>query len=574
MRFLPLQRSAYYAVATPIYKPARLPSEAMAGAGLAIHRLAAYVFLAAARALARPAANALHGANLESRPAMAKSGQHLPAASKAQQTAKILLDKYGLSLSVPDAGKRYELYDELGRGGVSRIHLAYDKDVQREVAIKTLREKYHSDHNALARFMNEAKVTAKLQHPNIPHVYDTGFLSNGELFFAMERVDGRTLRELLDERRADPKRTSRQRLLRIFAQVCQTVAYAHHNRVVHRDLKPDNIMVGEYNRVYVLDWGLAIDLSEDDEPPAGPEAEATAAKRRTARSGKGTPRYMSPEQVLGINRQVDCRSDVFSLGIVLHEILADEHPFEREDLRTTLHAIASEDAPPLKGAMRAGGLADICAKAMSKAPAERYPDASLLAEDAERALEHRTISLKSDQLSHHVISYWRRNWGLVGLFVALVALGGWTGVRVRQWRRDFNGVLHMSKTHLNAARRLGRQAQQVEQQLPAGEAEVGRLLANVKARQVAEEQTARVLLTAALKQDSRRFPAWGVPVLKTLWLAELNRHLGHGEKVLARKVFEELRQFLDDGNEVMQWTPEEREVIGAWRQLLAADAGS
>src|SRR5262245_14041881 len=171
------------------------------------------------------------------------------------------------------AGARhYELFDQLGSGGMGVVYRARDVRLNREVAVKLLRDDYPADSGAAARFTAEAQITGQLQHPGIPAVHELGTLADGRPFLAMKLVKGRTLADLLRER-ADPSER-RGHFLAIFEQVCQAVGYAHAHRVIHRDLKPGNVMVGAFGEVQVMDWGLAKVLPADGTPlPAEPEDE-------------------------------------------------------------------------------------------------------------------------------------------------------------------------------------------------------------------------------------------------------------------------------------------------------------
>ena len=160
---------------------------------------------------------------------------------------------------LPDAADRYVLGMELGRGGMGQVLAAEDVTLDRPVALKLL---FDQDDPALcARFVDEARVTGQLQHPSVPPVYELGRLGDGRLFFAMKRIEGRTLRDVLEDLRdAKPealKSFGRVRLLSVFARICHTIAYAHSRGVMHRDLKPENIMLGEFGEITVMDWGLA-----------------------------------------------------------------------------------------------------------------------------------------------------------------------------------------------------------------------------------------------------------------------------------------------------------------------------
>jgi tetratricopeptide (TPR) repeat protein/tRNA A-37 threonylcarbamoyl transferase component Bud32 len=227
---------------------------------------------------------------------------------------------------------RYRLEDLIGRGGMGDVYRAHDPDFQRPLAVKILKKEYKDRPEMVARFLEEARITGQLQHPGVPPVHEIGRLADGRPFLAMKLIEGRTLADLLAQRK-DPS-DGLPRFLTIFEQVCQTVAYAHARRAIHRDLKPANVMVGAFGEVQVMDWGLAKTLATEDRK----RASSDEADRITlsplnldtvvgpTRAGQvmGTWAYMPPEQARGEVDKVDKRSDVFSLGATLCEILTGE----------------------------------------------------------------------------------------------------------------------------------------------------------------------------------------------------------------------------------------------------------
>jgi tetratricopeptide (TPR) repeat protein len=269
---------------------------------------------------------------------------------------------------------RYRLEGRIGRGGMGEVFRAHDPDFRRPLAVKILKEEFKDRADLVARFREEAQITGQLQHPGVPPVHQFGRLPDGRPFLAMKLIEGRTLAYLLTERKSvgqvsnlpqtreaswQPAPQDLPRFLTIFEHICQTVAYAHSRRVIHRDLKPANVMVGAFGEVQVMDWGLAKVLSgersdrDSSEKPEsntlqtpGPDAivEPAARKtvlgtcpRRTSSQGTvestvrsdvlGTLAYMPPEQACGQVSRVNERSDVFSLGAILCEILTGAPPY-------------------------------------------------------------------------------------------------------------------------------------------------------------------------------------------------------------------------------------------------------
>ena len=259
---------------------------------------------------------------------------------KQEVEAMLVFDK-GVSIDEPELSnlhakidedlrpsQRYEIREELGRGGMGTVYRAYDRQLDREVAVKVLRVRSSRSQSMQERFALEAQIGARLQHPGVAAVHDLGRLPDGRAFLAMKLVRGETLSSFLAAR-ADLTE-DRPRLLNVFESLCQTIAYAHTHGIIHRDLKPDNVMVGEFGEVQVMDWGLATSVSTEQLPSysndTATDYDLEPAPIRSTRSGviAGTPAYMSPEQATG---QPDRRTDVFALGAILCEILTGDPPY-------------------------------------------------------------------------------------------------------------------------------------------------------------------------------------------------------------------------------------------------------
>ena len=231
---------------------------------------------------------------------------------------------------------------EIGRGGMGRVYRAREVDLDRDVAVKILHVRYKDQEDSIARFKDEARITGQLQHPGIPAVHRVGTLADGRPYLAMKLIKGNTLQSLL-KARVDVM-SDQGRFLAAFEQVCQAVGYAHAHRVLHRDLKPQNVMVGAFGEVQVMDWGLAKILpkvkheKELDERVVSDldETRIIGAGERDSEtqtgSVLGTPAYMPPEQAGGENARVDERSDVFGLGAILCVILTGQPPFTGQDV--------------------------------------------------------------------------------------------------------------------------------------------------------------------------------------------------------------------------------------------------
>jgi serine/threonine-protein kinase len=216
----------------------------------------------------------------------------------------------------------YAIGDVIGRGGGGEVLLAHDRRIGRDVALKRLRSA-SPDEEEIGRFLREARIQARLEHPAIVPVYELGRDELGRPFFAMKRLAGKTLSEVLGV-------ATRERMLRAFADVCRAIDYAHSRGIVHRDLKPANIVLGEFGEVYVIDWGVARVIGDAVLMPDVDTIEGTTESGQKL----GTPKYMAPEQAE--NPEVDRPADIYSLGVILSEILGRERPLELDALCTTM----------------------------------------------------------------------------------------------------------------------------------------------------------------------------------------------------------------------------------------------
>jgi WD40 repeat protein/serine/threonine protein kinase len=294
----------------------------------------------------------------------------------------------------------HELLDEIARGGMGVVLKGRDTAIGREVAVKVLQERHIGEAELLQRFVEEAQIAGQLQHPGIAPIYELGEFADRRPYFTMKLIKGETLAKLLASR-PGPEH-DRPRLLKIFEQVCQTLAYAHSRGVIHRDLKPANIMVGAFGEVQVMDWGLAKVLSA--QMPAAQSAAAVAAPGtsviRTRRSDDqkqsggsssqtqvgsilGTLAYMPPEQALGETERIDRRGDVFGLGAILCEILTGKPPYTGESFeQLRQQAIRAELGDAFDRLERCGAdrdLIELARRALAAEPAARPADAEVLA---------------------------------------------------------------------------------------------------------------------------------------------------------------------------------------------------
>lgn len=295
---------------------------------------------------------------------------------------------------LPKTIGRYRLLSEVARGGNGRVIRALDVELGREVAIKLLLPGFGKNRVAVKRFVTEARINARLDHPNIVPVHDIGVLPGGEPFFVMKFVRGRSLSQIFNAlRRGEPealKEFTRVRLLQIFQRLCMGVAFCHAKGILHRDLKPSNVMVGEFGEVHLMDWGLAkIRGSRAD--TAGQASVVDDAQLSIEGRVFGTPLYMAPEQAQGLHPEIDERSDVYSLGAILYESLTYQTTYPLKGVEEVLRAVILDPVvPPRQRAPERDipeVLEEICMRALSKGKAERYASARALHDEIEAFLE-------------------------------------------------------------------------------------------------------------------------------------------------------------------------------------------
>jgi serine/threonine-protein kinase len=266
-------------------------------------------------------------------------------------------------MSVNTVG-RYEVLAELGRGAMGVVYKAQDPTIGRVVALKTMRLDVHGldNQDVLRRFKNEARAAGILNHPNIVTIYDAGE-QEGLFYIAMEFIEGTTLHSMLAERRVLPP----EEIIEISRQICKGLDYAHSNGIIHRDIKPANIMITATGAVKIMDFGIA---------KAGGGMTSTGQVL-------GTPNYMSPEQVKG--KQLDGRSDFFSFGVVLYEMVTGEKPFVGQNVTTIIYKIVHENPIPPRDldVTIHPGLSAVVTKSLAKQPDERYQTGTALIADLE-----------------------------------------------------------------------------------------------------------------------------------------------------------------------------------------------
>lgn len=317
-----------------------------------------------------------------------------------------------------DEQLRFQVLRPHARGGLGQVSVARDAELNREVALKELLDSHADDANSRARFLQEAEITGGLEHPGVVPIYALGQYSDGRPFYAMRFIRGDSLRDAIERfhRQADPQwqdaatQIQLRRLLGRMIDVCNAIEYAHNRGVLHRDLKPGNVMLGQYGETLVVDWGLAKVMGKTGAGTRAPVPSATettilhqAEPLLTPTGGSaptqmgaalGTPAFMSPEQAAGRIDQLGPASDIYSLGATLYMLLTGRAPQSDDDLGIVLLRVQRGDFPAPRAVKPVvpRPLEAICTKAMALEPADRYASARALADDLEAWLADEPIA--------------------------------------------------------------------------------------------------------------------------------------------------------------------------------------
>jgi serine/threonine-protein kinase len=354
---------------------------------------------------------------------------------------------------------RYVLLRPHAEGGLGEVFVARDEELHRDVALKQIQARYAEDPVSRARFVLEAEVTGNLEHPGIVPVYGFGQYQDGRPYYAMRFVKGDSLKEAIhrfhrtSHAGPGPRSLEWRKLLTSFVAVCQAIHYAHSRGVLHRDLKPDNIMLGKFGEVLVIDWGLAKPL---DRPGADAERSLTDQLLQPALGGGpqteagatlGTPAYMAPEQAEGRLEHLTSAADVYSLGATLYCLLTGRAPFRGDKAEVLQQVRAGNLRPPREVSAHVPAALDaVCLKAMARKPEDRYSSARDLATDLEHWLADEPVAAHREPAATRLTRWGRRHRPLVAgaaalLLTAVVALAsglvllGQVGARTEQQRR-------------------------------------------------------------------------------------------------------------------------------------------
>jgi eukaryotic-like serine/threonine-protein kinase len=348
-------------------------------------------------------------------------------------------------------GQRFQILRPHARGGLGEVFVARDTELNREVALKQILDHHADDQMSRARFVLEAEITGGLEHPGIVPVYGLGAYPDGRPYYAMRFIQGDSLKEAIAAFHADqallrdPGRRSLalRKLLRRFLDVCNAIDYAHSRGVVHRDLKPGNIIVGKHGETLVVDWGLAKALGRTEPGVVSEErllvpSLSSGSAETLPGSALGTPAYMSPEQAVGDLEHLGPRSDVYSLGATLYSLLTGKPPFANDDVGMVLRAVQKGVFAPPRAIDSTidPALESVCLKAMALKPQDRYPTPRALSEDIERWTADEPVTAWREPFERRARRWARRNRtvmtaAVVAVLVALAEMASVLAVQAR-----------------------------------------------------------------------------------------------------------------------------------------------
>ena len=454
--------------------------------------------------------------------------------------------------TAPDGGPRFDVVRSHAKGGLGEVFVARDRELNREVALKEIQPRYAHDEGSRTRFFLEAEVTGGLEHPGIVPVYGLGTYEDGRPFYAMRFVRGDTLQKAIESFHAgrsgdasDFATVEFHKLVGRVVDVCYAVEYAHSRGILHRDLKPGNVMLGNHGETLVVDWGLVKTIDRDDadkseaneqtlHPISGNESYQTVMGQAV-----GTPMYMSPEAAAGKLDDLGKASDVYSLGATLYAVLANRPPFASGD--DIVDRVKEGRFPPPRLAVPdvPKPLEAVCLKAMKRSPSARYATARGLAEDLERWMADEPVSAYTDTLPTRLRRTVKRHQAKFAALAAAVLLSVIGLTAFSAVLSGKNAELSQSLAREEASREEAEANADVAVEMAVRAAlDADNLLANAGGKDAERERQMRVAydLFAKLPADKRAAAAFQESVVARR-LAGIKRF--RGEFAEAERLFEE-----------------------------------
>jgi serine/threonine-protein kinase len=469
--------------------------------------------------------------------------------------------------ALTSAGLRFRRLRPYAKGGLGEVFVALDAELHREVALKEIQDRHADNPDSRARFLLEAEITGGLEHPGIVPVYGLGSYADGRPYYAMRFIPGDSLQEAIARfHKADtPRREVGERALALrqllgrFVDVCDAIAYAHSRGVLHRDLKPGNVMLGAYGETLVVDWGLAKAMGSQTteengtvlERPLQPQSHISGTPTQMG-AAVGTPAYMPPEQAAGRLDLLGPASDVYGLGAMLYSLLTGKAPVMGGELGEVLRKVQAGDFPRPRQVKRdvPAALEAVCLKAMALKPEERYPTPRALAADVERWLADEAVGAWREPLSMRIRRWVGHHRTLVSttatvLLMATVSLMAATVLlqeankRERQAKDDKEAALRQAEDNAQEAKHQKETAEEQKRETEKqaaialavneflqkdllGQADIGKQM--VGAREVRDPDVkVRTLLDRASKsiegkfKDRKRSRKSSAPIMPVPW---------------------------------------------------------